>query len=801
VAGERFGSPSWGLTPGAVVAGYRVEARIGAGGMAVVFRARDVRLGRTVALKILAPALAEDREFRERFIRESWASAAVDHPHIVPVYAADEADGVLYIAMRYVSSGDLRELIRRDGQLTAERASRLMLPLASALDAGHLAGLVHRDVKPANILVDTSSGLADHPYLADFGLAKGLGSTTGLTGTGQFIGTLDYTAPEQISGKRAVPQTDQYALACAAFTMLAGAPPFPREEPTAVLWAHISEPPPPVTALRPDLPPGIDQVLARAMAKTPEERYRTCTELAEAFRTALGVGTLGFGVYSPIERTPGLPSFTSAAPAAADIPVPGSMPPAVLPVPAADLPAPLAPPGLPVSASYADTVTSLPPGSAAHQAGELRDGWDLNSDLAVPPLPLGVDFTAGRSAGDAAPGFGVPAAGAGWSQTRRPQWRRIGNRRWRGGLYNVRLTQTGLADRRKGRRRVPVIATVASMVVVGGGGAALAVHMWLQPPVLRPTGLAVQGKTTSSLTIDWSGPTTGPRPDKYEILRDSRVIGTVPGTVTNYTDSGLAPGSPYHYQVIAVRGGGQSPFSRPLTGQTALLQPTGLAVQGKTTNSLTIDWAGPGVGPLPDTYEILRDGTVIGTVPGTVTNYTDSGLAPGSPYHYQVIAVRGGHQSLVSQPLSGRTTAPPLADARLDWSNSITYTLQWLSPLDSKSNKQPGDKWQDSWSFTPRCSSGPCDVRLNGAYDGWPFTTTLTRSGTTYSGTAEIKGYWYCETPSDAVVVTLTITITAKSAAAQGTQWVVNSFSGAATLYAPAAYTCHDDTFQLAVRS
>jgi serine/threonine-protein kinase len=544
--------------------------------MAVVFRARDVRLGRTVALKILAPALAEDREFRERFIRESRAAVAVDHPHIIPVYAADEADGVLYIAMRYVSSGDLRELIRRDGQLTADRASRLLSPLASALDAGHLAGLVHRDVKPANILIDTSTGLADHPYLADFGLAKGSGSTAGLTGTGQFIGTLEYAAPEQISGKRAVLQTDQYALACAAFTMLTGAPPFPREEPTAVLWAHMSEPPPPVTALRPDLPQGIDQVLARAMAKTPGERYRTCAEFAEEFRTALAVGTLGFGANSPTERTPGLPGLTSAARAVADAPMPGSVPPAVLSVPAADLPASPVSPDLPVSGPYVDTVTSLPPGSAAHQAGELSDGQDLNTAIAAPPPPLGLDSGAGLGAAETAPGSQSAPGGPGGGE---PAADAGGGSATGGGARDdhVRLTQPSPAGRQKGRRRALIIAIVAAVVVAGGGGAVLGVHLWLQPAVLRPTGLAVQGKTTSSLTIDWSRPATGPLPDKYEILRDGAVIGAVLGTATHYTDSGLAPGSPYHYQVIAVRGGEQSPRSSGLTIRT-LAPPVSAAV-------------------------------------------------------------------------------------------------------------------------------------------------------------------------------------------------------------------------------
>jgi len=249
-----------------VLAGYQLEQRIGAGGMAVVFRARDERLGRTVALKVVAPTLAGDDGFRERFIRESRAAAAVDHPHIIPVYGAGEADGVLFLAMRYVSGGDLHSVMRREGPLPAERAAFLLSPVASALDAAHAAGLVHRDVKPANILVDMSPGRPDHPYLSDFGLAKGTASVAGLTGTGQFVGTVDYASPEQISGGRAHVQTDQYALACVAFTMLTGALPFAREAPLAVLWAHLNDPPPPVTAHRRDLSAAVNQALGRALA-------------------------------------------------------------------------------------------------------------------------------------------------------------------------------------------------------------------------------------------------------------------------------------------------------------------------------------------------------------------------------------------------------------------------------------------------------------------------------------------------------------------------------------------------------
>jgi serine/threonine protein kinase len=292
MAGESPGQASWmvtGLAPGSVVGGYRIESQLGAGGMAVVFRARDEGLDRVVALKVLTPAMAGDAEFRERFIRESRAAARVDHPHIIPVHGAGESDGVLYLAMRFVSGGDLRSLIQREGPLTGERAAFLLSPVASALDAAHAAGLVHRDVKPANILIDTSPGRPDHPYLSDFGLAKGAASTTGLTGAGQFLGTPDFAAPEQISGKPTSAQADQYALACVAFTVLTGTLPFARDTSLAVLWAHMYDPPPVVHASRRDLPAAVDGVLARALAKNPGQRYRTCGEFTDALRGALGL--------------------------------------------------------------------------------------------------------------------------------------------------------------------------------------------------------------------------------------------------------------------------------------------------------------------------------------------------------------------------------------------------------------------------------------------------------------------------------------------------------------------------------
>jgi serine/threonine-protein kinase len=279
-----------GLIPGSLVGGYRVETRIGSGAMAMVLRAVDDALGRTVALKILPPALAGGAEFRGRFIREARMVAAVDHPNIIPVYAAGESGGVLYLAMRYVPSGDLRALAEREAPLAGGRAADLLSPIASALDVAHAAGLVHRDVKPANILVDIHPGRPDHPFLSDFGLAKGSSGAGGLTGNGQFVGTPDYSAPEQIAGRRSDPRTDQYALGCVAYAVLAGRPPFVRDDPMSVMWAHVHEAPPPLTERRPDLPAAADQVIARAMAKDPADRYRSCGEFAAALQDAFRAG-------------------------------------------------------------------------------------------------------------------------------------------------------------------------------------------------------------------------------------------------------------------------------------------------------------------------------------------------------------------------------------------------------------------------------------------------------------------------------------------------------------------------------
>jgi serine/threonine protein kinase len=277
------------LAVGTEIAGYRVESFISRGGMAVVYRAQDRRLGRRVALKLLAPELSHDERFQQRFLRESRLAASLDHPNIIPIYEAGEANGLLYIVMRYVEGSDLKELLDHEGPLDLARTSSILRHVGAALDAAHARGLVHRDVKPGNILVASGTGREDpdHIYLTDFGLTKRSSSLSGQTTSGRFIGTTDYVAPEQIGGKPVDARTDVYSLGCVLYQCLTGDPPFDRDDEAAMLWAHLVEHPPPVSARRPGLPAGLDAVVAKAMAKTPEDRYGTCRDLVTDFRAAV----------------------------------------------------------------------------------------------------------------------------------------------------------------------------------------------------------------------------------------------------------------------------------------------------------------------------------------------------------------------------------------------------------------------------------------------------------------------------------------------------------------------------------
>jgi YVTN family beta-propeller protein len=291
------------ISAGSIVAGYRIESVAGQGGMGVVYRATQLALGRPVALKLIATELAHDVSFRQRFQRESQIAASIDHPNVIPVYEAGESDGSLFLAMRYVDGTDLGALVGREGRLAPARAARIVAQIAAALDAAHRRALVHRDVKPANVLLAAED---EHVYLTDFGLTKRTTSAAALTRTGMFVGTLDYCAPEQIRGEPADGRADVYALGCVLFRCLTGEAPYERDSDVAKMYAHLNDPIPTVTALAPDVPAALDDVLAKALAKDPEDRYSTAGELAHGAMTALAGGPL---------PAPAAPSVAAPAPA------------------------------------------------------------------------------------------------------------------------------------------------------------------------------------------------------------------------------------------------------------------------------------------------------------------------------------------------------------------------------------------------------------------------------------------------------------------------------------------------------
>jgi serine/threonine protein kinase len=280
------------------IAGYRIEDIAGQGGMGVVYRAQHIHLGRTVALKLLNPELAASEEFRERFVREARAAAELEHPNIVPVYDAGEVEGRLYLAMKFIDGTDLAHLLEKEGRLGPERTVPLLEQLANALDAAHARGLIHRDVKPANALLD-----GDRLYLTDFGLTRRVDSTRPLTATGRAVGTAAYLAPEQIRGEPVDRRVDVYALGCVLYQCLAGEPPYLRDTDMLILWAHVGAEAPSLSSVRSDLPSTVDRVIQKALAKAREDRYDTCGQLVSEMKRALNPS-------QPLETPP--PAFHTA---------------------------------------------------------------------------------------------------------------------------------------------------------------------------------------------------------------------------------------------------------------------------------------------------------------------------------------------------------------------------------------------------------------------------------------------------------------------------------------------------------
>jgi serine/threonine protein kinase len=274
------------LSEGDRFAGYRIERLLGRGGMGVLYLAMEPGLERRVALKLIVPEAAADHVFARRFAEESRIAASIEHPNVVPIYAAGEEDGVPFIAMRYVSGSDLGKRISRQGRLQPGLAAALIAQVGNGLDAIHAAGLVHRDVKPANVLLSGATG-EDHAYITDFGVARNVATESGLTQTGRFVGTLDYVAPEQISGGEADARVDVYALGCLLFKLLTGEVPFPKDGEAARLYAHLNDPPPAPSLYVPEVPMALDDVVIRAMSKEPGDRYPSAGDLGRAAVAAL----------------------------------------------------------------------------------------------------------------------------------------------------------------------------------------------------------------------------------------------------------------------------------------------------------------------------------------------------------------------------------------------------------------------------------------------------------------------------------------------------------------------------------
>ena len=406
------------LEQGKVFAGHRIDGVVGKGGMGVVYRATQMALDLTVALKVMAPDLAQDDEFRERFRRESRLAASLDDAHIVPVRHAGEEEGLLYVTMRLVNGPDLGQLLESEGPLEPALAVEIIEQVGSALDTAHRKGLIHRDVKPANILVEPSSS-GPCAYLTDFGLTRRSVGSSGLTRTGQWVGTIDYVAPEQIRGDDLDERADLYSLGCVLYQALTGHAPFEQESDVATMYAHLEQPLPPLSEHSPGLPKALDDVLARATAKDPAERFATCAEFAAAAKQVVKAAAASGELEATEAHPPPVPptgkaeAAQPAAPETRAAPAPLAGETRAAPAPADEKRAAPAPAGEAkvAGARAGETKAAAAPAGETKAAGEaLAD--ETRAAAAPPAKPP--KKGAGKGAGGPAP----PAA----ATARRRRW-------------------------------------------------------------------------------------------------------------------------------------------------------------------------------------------------------------------------------------------------------------------------------------------------------------------------------------------------------------------------------------------
>ena len=579
------------------IAGYRIEARVGRGGMGEVYRAVQLDLGRRVALKILAPELAADDRFRRRFLRESRIAASIDHPSIIPIYQTGEAGGLLYIAMRYVDGPDLATVLRREGRLEPVRALAIMAQVASALDAAHEHGLVHRDVKPANILLAAGrSGSDGHCYLCDFGLIKQVDSEqagSALTATDQFVGTIPYVAPEQIEGRAVDGRTDVYSLGCVLFHCLTGSIPFDGSSDVEVIFAHLGKPPPSLSTRAPGLPADLDPIVARALAKSKEDRWPTCSALVAALTTHLPSPTLDAPTRSMPRPTPTVRSETPASAAGIGTPAPSVGNGTPGPDAGSGSPGPRSGGGSPGGGAGGGTQILDPAGEATEIVGQADPGAGPPAPPA-PPLarPAGGPASAGPAPGSpGGPASARPAPGPPVREGSRP------GGGVPGAVHRVGPGGPRIHDgrRRRGRVRLtvlaavvlPVIAYVAALQVLGGDEEP-------QPtPTTVPTTVANTARppATAAATCRWSRPEVGTQARSAPLAAIRAHMGWSDRFVVDEMRAWTASDGNWRWYVKAHQEQDRSRRGRWLVGQQEDGQRLVLASAGFTTKGYAArDW-------------------------------------------------------------------------------------------------------------------------------------------------------------------------------------------------------------------
>ena len=635
-------SPSgaaWWLGPGSRIGGYVIEKTIASGVAADVFQARDERLQRLAAVKVLSPSLGGDAEFRARFLREYEPVAILDEPHIVPVYGVGEDAGILYIATRFIAGGDLMGLLRQDGRPPPlARLASLIAQVAAALDAVHAAGLVHRGVKPTNILIDHIEGRLERAYLSDLGLTRAALSG-GLTPGGAFWNTADFRAAEQAEGSA---RADRHDLARVAADLFARIMRYQGENHPLAWSAYLQEPVPQAAPFAPELPGMVGEVLRRGMGQDPEARYLSCREFAAALQEAIG----------------------SAAPLAGDA-APGS-----------------------------GTVGDADMPDASRPATKPDVNADRSYDVQVGDHNVGVQ---------------------------------VGNQN----------SQANIVDLTGGTANL--------------GPGNTTVHSGASAP---------QGTAAGSRC-----PARGRR---RAILAGAILVAFAAGTATRFVAfSGLAEGS-----------------------SAAPPQPAGLTATARTDSSVTIAWSAPASGSRPTLYVIEQDGTLVGSVPGTITTYRVTGLASAATYTYRVVAFQGGHPSPISTALVTQTSTPPPWQAVLTGKQTVGYQVTKVRNFSfSGKTGLPSD----TWTFTPKCAASQCLVTVTGAPDRAPFTATLRLSGHAYVGDSQDDNFIYCpvnSTTGTPMSATLALTITVQSGEEASGRWIASSWMGSMTISAPAQSRC-----------